>query len=174
MQEILNDPAVRKAERALVSAISSLNLQTIKFLANDLGNGHAVNAHTWNDCPMTLAQKVGNTLMGKTNYMKRDNVAAFASAWDSYMSQVGLAANRASIPHDSEVRTNGFGVQQVRRIASTELAQRESSRFSRMKQSIIDKNTTECARETLSMQESEALLAAIMGTPQAPDQVINP
>lgn len=172
MTDVLQTTAVRKAERRLVDAIASLNLQTIQFLAEELGQDTKVYAHTWTDCPMTLAQRVGNSLAGKTNYMGRKNVGAFASAWDAYMSAVTESAAKGGV-YDATELTNGHGVRTVRRIAQEELDQRKSSRFERVKQSVREATTTECVRETIGQQESQAIYEAITGGPSHPNTAID-
>lgn len=171
MTSVLETPAVKKAERALVSAISSLNLQTIKYLANDLGKSE-VYSHTWDDCPMTLAEKVGNTLVGKTSYISRNNVQSFAHAWDHYMSVV-REENGITHTNDKSLLTNGFGVGVVQRLAQEELAQREGSIYQRAKQAVREAVTTECVRETLGQKESEAIYNAIVGGPSNPNTAID-
>lgn len=173
MTDVLETPAVRKAERALVAAIADLNLQTIKFLANDLGQDTEVFAYNWNDCPMTLAQRVGNTLVGKTDYIRRKNVNAFASAWDAYMLVVESEAKKSGVEGTRSVLTNGHGVSTVRRIAQEELSQRDSSRYEKVKRAVRETVTTECVRETIGQQESQAIYEAIVGGPALPNTAID-
>lgn len=172
MTDVLQSPQVRKAERRLVAAIADLNLSTIKYLANDLGKSE-VRAHTWSDCPMTLAQRVGNSLAGKTDYQSRKNVGNFATAWDSYMTVI-REVNKASTNPDEKYGTIGFGVEVIQGIATEELAQRDSSIYQRAKKVVREATTTECVRETIGQGESEAIYNAIVGGgPEVPNTAID-
>lgn len=156
------------AERRLRKAISGLNLKTIQFLASDLGQGDAVRDSTWNDCPMTLAQRVGNTLIGKTHYQGRTNVQAFATAWDGFMG----TAREYSPVEELHSLTNGFGVKVVHDLAQAELDSRSTSRIEQGKQRFMERMTTDCARETISQEETDQIWAAILGNPPTEKNVL--
>lgn len=161
---------IERATKVLSKAIADLNRETIEFLAHDLGkDGSVVHAWTWNDCPMTLAQRIGNTLVGKTDYQNRSNVGAFASAWDSFMTKVSDHYRDAE---STKQLTNGFGVGVVSELARGELRRRASRRKS-LGDKILEKTTTACVREALAETEIREILVA-MGQryPELPDNII--
>lgn len=169
---VASDKQVESATKRLSRAISKLNRETIEFLAHDLGN-HTTYSNTWKDCPMTLAQKIGNSLKGKTEYTSRGNVNEFAMAWDSFMETMN--DRYGSQAESREKLTNGFGVGVVQELAKGDLRRRASTRKA-LGDKIMQRTTTACVREALAETQIREILVA-MGQQhrlEVPDNLINP
>lgn len=169
---VVTDKQVELATKKLSKAISKLNRETIEFLAHDLQN-HTTYSNTWKDCPMTLAQKIGNTLKGATEYKSRSNVTDFAEAWDSFMMLMNDRYGHQA--HSKKQLTNGFGVGVVSELAKGDLRRRAASRKS-FGDKIMERTTTACVREALAEDQIRDILVA-MGQQHklaVPDNLIDP